>query len=93
LKWSDLHEPWQVCLEEAWQGYVAGSLPIGAAVVDDGGKVVSRGRNHIQDEEALLPGQFGQHKLAHAELNAILAIKNKIEWNTCENHSALPVHW
>lgn len=71
--WKTLARPWQVCLEEAWDAYVAGSLPIGACVTDPHGTVLSRGRNRLF--EAFGPaGLIFGHDLAHAEMNALLAL-------------------
>jgi tRNA(adenine34) deaminase len=69
-----LTQPWQICLEEAWAAYCAGSLPIGACVVDAEGNILSRGRNRIMEEQAEAPYACG-NTLAHAELNALLALK------------------
>ena len=69
-----LSEPWQICLEEAWAAYCAGSLPIGACVVDATGAILSRGRNRIEETQADVPYACG-NTLAHAELNALLALK------------------
>jgi tRNA(adenine34) deaminase len=71
--WTSLPAPWQACLEEAWTAYCTGSIPIGAAVTDGEGKILSRGRNRIWDTN-VPPGQVGQTELAHAELNALLAL-------------------
>ena len=71
---SDLDKPWQTCLEEAWSAYCAGSLPIGACVVDAAGNILSRGRNRIEDTQAEAP-YVCNGTLAHAELNALLALK------------------
>ena len=65
--------PWQICLEEAWAAYCAGSLPIGACVVDAEGNILSRGRNRIMEDRAEAPYACG-NTLAHAELNALLAL-------------------
>jgi tRNA(Arg) A34 adenosine deaminase TadA len=73
LKWSDLLPAWQACLEEAWQAYCLGNVPIGAAVVDAAGNVVSRGRNRISDLTAPDHQTYGS-QLAHAELNALLSL-------------------
>jgi len=51
LKWSEIEYPWQVCFEEAWRAYCAGSLPIGAALFSPTGELLFRGRNHINDTE------------------------------------------
>jgi tRNA(Arg) A34 adenosine deaminase TadA len=71
--WADLPTPWQACLEEAWAAYCSGSIPIGAVVAGSEGKILSRGRNRIWDAN-VPPGQVSQTELAHAELNALLAL-------------------
>ncbi len=71
--WSELSLAWQAALEEAWDACCAGCVPIGAVVVNENGEIIARGRNHINDQEAL-PGQIYGHKLAHAEINALLAV-------------------
>lgn len=71
--WVDLAAPWQVCLEEAWAAFCAGSIPIGAVVVDEHGKILSRGRNHRKDDFAEKGEICGNH-LAHAEINALLKV-------------------
>ena len=76
LKWSDLPAPWQACWEEGWTAYRAGSLFIGAVVTDGDGRLVARGRNHINDCNAL-PFQVRHNQLAHAELNALLWLSPK----------------
>jgi tRNA(Arg) A34 adenosine deaminase TadA len=43
-------------------------------VVNAVGEIIARGRNHINDQAAL-PGQICQTQLAHAELNALLAVE------------------
>ena len=63
---------WRVPVEEAWSAYAAGTVPVGAAIVDPAGRVVSRGRNRIFDDP--VPGQIGRTRLAHAEVNAILGL-------------------
>ena len=71
--WSELSLPWQAALEEAWAAACSGSVPIGAVVTRADGAIIARGRNHICDA-AILPGQICQTQLAHAELNALLAV-------------------
>lgn len=74
--WATLTEPWRVCVEQAWEAYLHGSLPIGACVADSNGRVVARGRNRLCE-----PGQpagaavvIAGNRLAHAEVNALLAV-------------------
>ena len=70
MQW--LHGTWRICLEEAWEAYRAGSLPIGAVIVDEGGAIVARGRNRIFEADGPTGLLFG-NPLAHAETNALLA--------------------
>jgi tRNA(adenine34) deaminase len=73
MMWERLDEPWRGCVEEAWTAYRAGSLPIGAVITDRTGTILARGRNRIGEGKAegrLLCG----HRLAHAELNALIAV-------------------
>jgi tRNA(adenine34) deaminase len=72
--WNSLARPWLVCLEEAWAAFCAGSLPIGACVTDNAGNILSRGRNRIADVKSDAPYVFN-NTLAHAELNALLALQ------------------
>jgi len=48
---DDLPAPWPEVFSLMWEAYVAGSVPVGAVVADETGKVVSRGRNRIFDDE------------------------------------------
>jgi tRNA(Arg) A34 adenosine deaminase TadA len=75
LKWSELSLPWQVCFQETCQAYLNGTVPIGAVLIGPQGEIISRGRNQIfVGESADSPGLVRCHKLAHAELNALLAV-------------------
>ena len=71
--WDGLSEPWRASVELAWESYCAGSLPIGAVVADTHGNVFSRGRNRIHERSGEGSSLFG-HKLAHAEINALVAL-------------------
>lgn len=76
---AGLSEPWRACLELAWAAYRAGSLPIGAVAVDDGGAVIARGRNRIAETTETSPHVSGTPylagtRLAHAEVNALLEL-------------------
>jgi tRNA(adenine34) deaminase len=88
--WEELSEPWRACVEEAWEAYRSGSLPIGAVVTDSYGSVLSRGRNRIHERSGP-PGAIFDHKLAHAELNALLSLDHReydpracVLWTTTE---------
>jgi tRNA(Arg) A34 adenosine deaminase TadA len=89
--WEELSEPWRACAEEAWEAYHRGSLPIGAVVTDAHGDVVSRRRNRIHERCSGPPGAVFGHKLAHAELNALLSLDHRetdpracVLWTTTE---------
>jgi len=45
MRWSDLEQPWQTCVELAVEAYGRGTTPVGAVIVDGGGREVARGRN------------------------------------------------
>jgi tRNA(adenine34) deaminase len=65
--WQYLSSPWKACLEEAWAACLAGSLPFGAVVAGPEGEILSRGRNRGHERAV-------GAALAHAELNALLAL-------------------
>ncbi|WP_374342071.1 nucleoside deaminase [Azonexus sp.] len=72
--YQQLAAPWREAVEQAWLASKAGSLPIGAVVVDREGCVVARGFNQR------LARQPGGHPLAgsavaHAEILALGSIK------------------
>ena len=71
--WGSLIPPWQICLEQAWIGYCAGSLPIGAVITAGDGVILATGRNRRHE-----PDTGGSHisasRLAHAELNALIQL-------------------
>ena len=73
LKWSDLHIPWQACLQEMWEAYCSGTVPIGAVVVS-GDVIVGRGRNRIRNTSAPENQIYGSD-LAHAEINALYSLR------------------
>ncbi|KQY83268.1 hypothetical protein ASD24_13390 [Paenibacillus sp. Root52] len=71
--WEKLSECWKASFEEAWEAYAHGSIPIGAIIVDANNKIMSRGRNRIN--ETIAPSkQTCLNRLAHAEINALLQL-------------------
>ena len=73
--WSTLAPPLQAAVEEAWSAYCAGSLPHGAAIADAQGRVLARGRNRVYEQQAGdRSGPLYGHPLAHAEINALVAL-------------------
>ena len=64
---------WQAVMHEAWTAYLHGSYPIGACVVNAEGDIVARGRNRL-GEARQVSGVISGHRLAHAEMNALLSL-------------------
>ncbi len=73
MTWDQLSAPWQAAFEEAWDAYMGGSIPIGAALADETGAVIARGRNRLQEREAP-SGHICWNELGHAELNTLLQV-------------------
>jgi tRNA(adenine34) deaminase len=87
--WNTLSNIWKVCLEEAWDAYISGSVPIGAVITDPNGEIVVRERNRIFDVSGPPSGIFN-NPLAHAEINAILSMNDKnIEPKFCVLYSTI----
>lgn len=57
--------PWDTCLALAWEAYRAGTVPVGAVVLDPDGRIVARGRNRIFEVGS---------RLEHAEVDALRAL-------------------
>jgi tRNA(Arg) A34 adenosine deaminase TadA len=72
--WSRLPEYWRCAFRQAWTAYVAGTIPVGAVVVDPYGVIAAEARNRIFNVDVPPPGQLAGSWLAHAELNAIAQI-------------------
>lgn len=68
----NLSQPWRQCIEQAWEAYRAGSLPIGAVIVDEDGRTIATGRNRRFETSAPAP-YLCNTRMAHAEINALLA--------------------
>ena len=63
--WKDLSTEWQIVLEEAWNAFISGSIPIGAAIFDKDGRLLAKGHNTCSEKAVLNP------KMAHAEMNVL----------------------
>jgi tRNA(adenine34) deaminase len=83
MMWQDLAVPWRVCLQEAWAAYCAESIAVGAAITDDQGDVIARGRNCMAEASAdgyVLAGS----RMAHAEMNALLNLPREgVDLHSC----------
>jgi tRNA(Arg) A34 adenosine deaminase TadA len=73
-RWDMLCAPWQAAFEMAWEAYCTNTIPIGAVIADAQGNILARGRNRIMDKSAP-EHQVCSNELAHAEINALLALK------------------
>ncbi|HXW47789.1 MAG TPA: nucleoside deaminase [Streptosporangiaceae bacterium] len=65
-----LSDPERACLALAWEALLAGTMPIGAVVVDATGTIIASGRNAVYGTAD--PPLISGSALAHAEVNALL---------------------
>jgi tRNA(adenine34) deaminase len=68
-RWADVDAPWQAALERSWAAYAAGTIPVGAVVVDASGAVVAEGENGVYRPGAGTP--LAGSRIAHAEVAAL----------------------
>lgn len=73
--WQSLTPAWQQAYEQAWASWCAGSLGIGAVLIEPGddNRIITVGHNRVNDQTGrprLLSGNF----MAHAEMNALAAL-------------------
>jgi tRNA(adenine34) deaminase len=78
-EYYELPATWRTCLDLAWEAHCAGSLPIGAVVIDEQGNVIAKGRNRLAEADEAAPHLAGTPyltsiRLAHAEVNALLQL-------------------
>lgn len=69
--WSDLEKGFQLAFAEGWEAYKNDTIPIGVAILDTEGNLMSTGQNQIFTAGS---GLIQHHQLAHAEINAILKL-------------------
>lgn len=81
MLWRSLDPIWHAVIAEGWAAYGAGSHAIGAVIATDQGQIVARGRNRGRDREATA-GQLHGSRLAHAEVNALLALPRDVDPTT-----------
>jgi tRNA(Arg) A34 adenosine deaminase TadA len=88
---DDLTAPWPEVFSLVWEAYLAGTIPVGAVVVDAAGEIVNRGRNRIFDDPR--EGQLGRTRLAHAELNALVPLTSERSYQGFTLYTAVePCH-
>lgn len=66
--WNTLERPWQAAFEAGWSAFCHGSIPIGAVIVDETGRILSAGRNRTMEQDC------GNPKIAHAETEALYGL-------------------
>jgi tRNA(Arg) A34 adenosine deaminase TadA len=71
--WQTLEPAWREAFELMWDAWAAGSIPVGAVLVDRSGAVVRRARNRIFEDDPPAP-QLSRSRLAHAELNLLVGL-------------------
>ena len=86
--WGRVEAPWRASFHLAWAAFTAGTIPVGAVVVDEAGRIVAEGRNRIFDDAAP-PRQLAATRLAHAELNALAQLSNSERWDGCTLYTTL----
>ncbi len=82
---SRLDAGWDRALRLAWEGFCAGTTPVGAVVVAPDGSVVAAGRGRRYDRAAPAR-QLANAHLAHGELNALAQLGVERHW---EDHALL----
>ena len=63
--WEKLELPWKAAFSQGWESFRNGSIPIGAALADENGNVISVGRNRLYEPGSLNP------RIAHAETECL----------------------
>lgn len=86
--WRELEPAWRRTLELAWEAFRAGSIPVGAVLVDREGAVLAEGRNRIFDETRP-EAHLSRTRLAHAEINVLLGLSSDRVYDDLTLYSAL----
>lgn len=63
--WNDISFIWQTAFLEGWEAFKKGSVPIGAAICDDNGRIICTGRNRCGELTE------GNRRTAHAETDCL----------------------
>ncbi len=86
--WGQLEPAWRETFELMWEAYRAGSIPVGAVLVDEAGAVVGRARNRIFEDDPPDP-QLARSRLAHAELNVLVGLSSTRTYEDWTLYSSL----
>ena len=80
--WEELALPWRSAFSLAWEAYRVRTVPVGAVLVDDSGRIVARARNHVYGDAGPVLGGI----LAHAEVIALARL------SPTERHESLTLY-
>jgi phosphoribosylformimino-5-aminoimidazole carboxamide ribotide isomerase len=80
--WSNLDPRFRGALAQAWEGFKARGLPVGAVISRDG-EIIGEGRNRVYDQ-AGGADLLQRTPLAHAEMNAIASVAEDTDLSCCE---------
>ncbi len=69
--WNDISLIWQAAFSEGWEAFKNGSVPIGAAICDDSGRIICTGRNRRGELTE------GNRRIAHAETDCLNRLDTK----------------
>jgi tRNA(Arg) A34 adenosine deaminase TadA len=86
--WERVDEAWREAFALAWEAFGAGTIPVGAVVVDTDGTILARGRNRIFERDAP-PSQLASSRLAHAEVNALAQLGMGRAYRDCVLYTTL----
>lgn len=76
MDWKVIPPVWKSCFELAWEAHLEGSNPIAALVVDSDENIVSKGKSATRGNITDTPSAHCE--IAHAEVNALLGLDNRI---------------
>ena len=89
MNWNNVPPLWQACFELAWEACREGSNPIGALVADPTGAVLTTGKSAVR--AALSNVVVSNCEIAHAEVNALLQLDNRVHPKDLARHYTLYV--
>jgi tRNA(Arg) A34 adenosine deaminase TadA len=86
--WDRVDSAWREAFQLAWEAFAAGTIPVGAVVVEADGTILARGRNRIFETDPP-PSQLANSRLAHAEVNALAQLAMGRTYGDCVLYTTL----
>jgi tRNA(Arg) A34 adenosine deaminase TadA len=75
------------CLDQAWQAFLRGNIPVGAAILDETGTIIATGQNMVYSappaSSDAAPQRLTRSLLAHAEINALAGLTPERRYAGC----------